>query len=416
MNYVGSSGVLLETGSERIVMDYGTEVQDTPPSFPMRVNGNVDAVLLGHAHLDHCGGLPLVAAKSKCPVYAASPSKLMVNMLLNDSLKIARNEGLNLPFNKQDVESTIRRIKHVDFRKPFNVGKSKVTGYRAGHIPGSTMFLVDSGSKKVLYTSDFNMSDTRLMKAADTDIPEVDALIIESTYSERDHSNRESNEKALVKTIESTLANDGIALISSFAIGRTQEVLLVLDSYGIDYPLYMDGMAKKATTIINGSPNSMKDKSALDKALRKVKYVTNINQRKKSIKNPCVIMTTSGMLSGGPVVWYIQNLYNDHRNNLVLTGYQVEDTPGRILMDTGRFVFEDSESKERELKLKMGVNRLEFSAHADRKEILSFIEKANPKKVFCVHGDNTPKFAQELCGKGYDAVAPVLGESSFDLK
>lgn len=418
INYVGSSGILVETGSERIVMDYGTEVQNTPPTYPTPVNGKVDAVFLSHAHLDHSGGLPLIIKKNNCPIYAAAPGKGMVRMLLNDSLKIAKNEGLNIPFNSFDAEKTVKSFKHVKLRKPFSVGNSRLTAFNAGHIPGSVMCMIETPKgehKRILYTGDFNTVDTRLMKGADTDIPEVDVLITESTYSEREHPDRKKQEKLLIKIVQSTLANDGIALLSSFAIGRTQEILLILDEYGIDYPLYMDGMAKKATTIINGHPKSLRDETSLDKALRKVSYITNNNQRKKATKNPGVIMTTSGMLNGGPVVSYIKELHNDRRNSLVLTGYQVEDTPGRILMDTGRFFFEDRANRKHELKIKMGVTRLDFSSHTGHNDIMSFIKSVNPKKIFCVHGDNTPRFAQNLKDAGFDAAAPVEGNSVFDL-
>jgi putative mRNA 3-end processing factor len=419
MNFVGSSGILVETGSERFVLDYGTDLQDTPPSFPAKVKGKVDAVFLSHAHLDHSGGLPIMVKKNRCPVFAGAPGKGMVRMLLNDSLKIARNEGIDLPFRRHDVETTVKSFKHIKYRKTINVGKSMFTGYNAGHIPGSMMSFIETpkGGKHwtLLYTGDFNTKDTRLVKGADTDLPDIDVLVTESTYADREHPDRKRQEKLLIKTVQSTLANDGIALLSSFAIGRTQEVLLILADYGIDYPLYMDGMAKKATTIINGCPKSIKDETSLDKALRKVKYITNRNQRKKAIKNPCVIMTTSGMLNGGPVVSYIKNLHEDRRNSLVLTGYQVEDTPGRILMETGRFFYESNDMKKHELKIKMGVTRLDFSSHTGRKDLFSFIKNANPKKVFCVHGDNIPKFAQELRDRGFDTVAPVPGKATFDL-
>lgn len=426
MNFVGSSGILVETGNERVVFDYGTNIQELPPTFPHTVKGKVDAVFQSHAHLDHSGGLAILMKKNPCPIYAAAPSKQMVQMLLKDSLKIAKHEGIRLPFTTKDTQIAAKNFNHIEYRKPITIGNTKAIPYAAGHIPGSMMTFLRMGNNKMqasgkrkyntlLYTGDFNTEDTQLINGADTRLPELDILITESTYADREHPDRKKQEKELIKIVQATLANDGIAIVANFAIGRTQEVLLILGKYGIDYPLYMDGMAKKATTIINGYPKSLRDPISLDKALRKVHYITSEQQRKKAIKNPCVILTTSGMLSGGPVIYYLQKLYEDRRSSLTLSGFQVPGTPGHMLMETGRLQLEDRDRKTHELKMKMGVRRLDFSSHIGRKDLFAFIERLNPKKTFCVHGDNTPKFARELRDKGFDATAPLPEKRVFDL-
>jgi putative mRNA 3-end processing factor len=436
INDIGASGLLVEAGGQRaarMVFDYGSDVQEIPQRFPQAVRGSIDATFLSHAHLDHCGGLALLSKHASFPIYSLSVNKQLVEMLLEDSLKIARNEGTNLPFNKDDVHRTIKHFAPMEYKQPVFVGGGKggervtAVAYDAGHVPGSMMIFVDFGGEgyaatktkskrchNMLYTGDFNTSSTRLLAHADTELPEIDTLIMESTYANRDHPDREEEEKRLVRLVEATIDDGGMSIISNFATGRTQEILLILNKYGIDYPIYMDGMARKATTIINTYPRLMRDPTELDKALRKVRYINNEQDRKRAINEPGAILTTSGMLNGGPVVWYIKKLYDDPLNALILTGYQAEGTAGRTLLDTGRFVLED-EREKLNLRMRMQVSRMDFSSHCGRAQLIEFVERVKPRRVFCMHGDDTPAFAEELRRKGFDAVAPTPNNRTFDI-
>jgi putative mRNA 3-end processing factor len=411
LSFVGCSAVLVDTGKERIVLDYGTKLQEIPPKFPLPIQGKVDAVILSHCHLDHSGAVPLFNANhNSVPVYAKDVTRELCELLWLDSIKISREEGITLPFTKHDVERTVDSFSPVRFRQPFRIKDTKAMLFDAGHIPGSAMPFLDIGGKTILYTGDYKTVDSRLLKKADTDLPNVDVLITESTYAYRDHPERKSQEKQLVETINNTLAVDGVCLVAGFAVGRLDEILLVLDSYGIDYPLYIDGMAKKAITIINQHKRLMKEPGALDRALKKAEYIKDEKKRKKIIRQPCVILTTSGMLSGGPIAGYIKKLYDNRDCSLVLTGFQVEGTPGKVLLETGKFI-----NKELNLDMKMFVKRLDFSAHLGRADLFDFIEKVNPKKVFCVHGDHTEEFAAELKEKGFDATAPLANNRVFEI-
>lgn len=412
MASVGASGILIDTGTEKIILDYGTKIQEIPPKFPLPVQGKVDAIVLSHSHLDHCGGLPIFYANGNgCPIYSINVVKPLIELLLLDSIKISREEGIELPFTKKDVRETIKNFVPIKYRVPFEVHKTKITPFDAGHIPGSMMPVLSSDKKNILYTGDFKTSNTRLLEKADTDLPDIDVLITESTYSDREHADRKSQEKELIRIIRDTLAVDGITLVSGFAIGRLDEILLVLDAYGIDYPVYVDGMAKKAITIINQYKNLLRYHKSLDRVLDKVEYVANERMRKRILKQPCVILTTSGMLSGGPVAWYLKKLYSDRNCSLVLTGFQVEGTPGKTLLETGRYITE-----EVDLEVDMLVRRLDFSSHLGRSELFDFIKKVNPEKIFCIHGDHTEEFAAELRQKGFDAVAPVANNRIFTIE
>jgi len=421
LNDVGSSGVLVDNGGTRVVLDFGTKIKDEPATFPHKPKGRINAVILSHAHLDHSGGLALlnkIQGGNYCPIYAPRVTKPLVEMLLNDSIKISKREGIQLPFTKDDVKRTIKNFSGVTYRKMFSIGKRdpiRVRVYDAGHIPGSSMPVLEVGNDKqkrmkVLYTGDFNTDDTQLLKGSDKKLPKIDVLIMETTYSKRDHPDRKEEEKRLVRRVKETIANGGVAVMSSFAIGRTQEILLILAKHGIDYPIFMDGMAKKATTIINSKSEFLHERKALDNALKKVTYINNQNQRKKAIKNPCAILTTSGMLNGGPVVWYLDRLHNDTRNTLSMTGYQVEGSAGHGLLETGRFILD-----ERNFKMKMDYKRFDFSSHTGRDDLFKFVDELKPQKIFCVHGDNAIEFAEELRGRGFDAVAPVEDNRTFEI-
>jgi putative mRNA 3-end processing factor len=414
MAEVGASGILVDDGKTKFLLDYGANTETTPARPPLPVGGRVDAVLLSHAHVDHCGSLPTITKESSAPIYAAECTKDLTELLLYDSLKINLQEigsieGTKLPFVKQDIKNTIRNFREIQYRKPFNANDTKVTLFDAGHIPGSSMPHIDA-EKKVLYTGNYNGIDTRLLKKFDDELPKIDVLITESTYSDRDHPDRKSQERELIELVEQTVANGGVALIPSFAVGRAQELLLILEQNGIDYPVYMDGMAKKATTIINRHKKLLRDPHELDDVLKKVKYVTTDKHRRKIVKDPCAIISTSGMLDGGPTGSYMRMLHDDESSSLLMTGWQAAGTPGKVLLETGRFIHEGMD-----VEVKMRVKRLDFSAHIGKSDMFRFIEKVNPEKVFCVHGDHTEEFAQELQGKGFDAIAPIANNRIFKI-
>jgi len=405
---VGKSATLVDTRTEKILLDYGVKIEKKPTEYPRSVNAKLNATLLSHAHLDHNGAIPvLFHEKQNCPVYGLEINRLFSKLLWFDSLKIARYEREKLRYSGKDIRTALRKFFPIRYREPFKIGKTTVTAFDAGHIPGSAMFLLENNGRRILYTGDLNLSDTRLVTGADLGIPPVDVLIIESTYAQREHPDRREEELKLIETIKNTLANDGISVIPCFALARSQEILLVLDEYEIKCPIYIDGMAQKATSIINQYPHLQREYNAVKKAMIRTdaRFVNNPAKRKRIIKQPCVVITTSGMLTGGAVVYYIKKLFDREDCSLLLTGFQIPGTEGANLLKTGRYVHEDLD-----LPVEMTYKKFDFSSHASRSELFEFVRKLNPGKTFCVHGDGTEDFAEELRQEGFDAVAPSENE------
>lgn len=402
---VGRSAVLVDTGTENLLFDYGVKINIKPTEYPKEINTRLNAILLSHAHLDHCGAIPvLYRQRQNCPFFGLGITRTLSKMLMFDSYKIAKYENEEEKFSKRDISAAMKHFKIVKYREPFMVGKTRVTFFDAGHIPGSAIILLETQNKRILYTGDFNLSDTRLIKGVDLDLPAVDVLITESTYSDREHPDCLKEERKMIETIQETLENNGIALISCFAIARTQETLLVFDEYDLKYPIYMDGMSRKATRIINSYPDLLREYNCVGNALKRldVKFITNPSIRKKILKKPCIVITTSGMLTGGPIAHYIEKIYDREDSTLILTGFQVPGTEGAILLETGHYIHQDLD-----LKLKMSVRKFNFSSHAPRSELFRFVKHVNPGKVFCMHGDNAQRFAQELREEyGFDTLAP----------
>jgi putative mRNA 3-end processing factor len=410
-NEVARSAILLDDGINKILFDYGSNISEIPPLHPKNVRGRLDAIFLSHSHLDHSGSLPLLFKNGQeCPVFTLEINKRLCRLLLQDSLKIARLEGYDLGFEKKHIKKTLKKFVPLSYKDPIKFTEMEIIAYDAGHLPGSSMFFVNHREKNILYTGDFNPLDTRLLKGCNLKFPHINILITESTYAQREHPNRKKLETEFVELINDTCANGGVALVAGFAVGRLQEILLILEEYKVDYPIYMDGMAKKATNIIADFPNLLKSHNKLRKAFEKVDLVSSQKKRNKLIKEACIILTTSGMLQAGPVVNYIKKLHKRKDCTLFLTGFQVKGSPGRTLLETGRYI-----NKDLNLKVKMFVKYFDFSSHVGRKDLFKSIEKINPEKIFCVHGDNAIGFSKELKERGFDATAPTSIGESFTL-
>jgi len=263
--------------------------------------------------------------------------------------------------------------------------------------------LIEKNRKRILYTGDIQTQDSNLLKGAK--LPDhADTLIMESTYSDKDHPPRKKEQNRFINEIKQALDLHETVLVPTFAVGRAQEVLLILEEFADQVAL--DGMAKTASEIILKYSHHLKTPKKLRKILNRVNWITTNKERETAIQEFPIIVTTAGMMSGGPVIYYLNELKEKHHAKILFTGYLIEDSPARILRETG--VFKIAEEK---YHVHCDIKQFDFSAHAGRTELFEIIEKTNPEKVIVMHGDNCENFAQEINNTyGITAIAPKPGD------
>ncbi|MFH0863380.1 MAG: MBL fold metallo-hydrolase [Candidatus Altiarchaeota archaeon] len=400
---VGKSSVLLETDGLKVVFDSGIKLTE-PPTTPIGAE-DVDAAFLSHAHLDHCGNLPALHRVNRMPVYGTPITFELSHMIQADSIKINKLKGYPLTYSEKDIARMVEGEIHVQYERQYRFhDKVDFRFIDAGHIPGSAGILVESSEKSVFYTGDTHSTDTRLMKKAQ--FPEhADVVISESTYGNRMHPPRKEVEKQLLDEVDEVLGREGVALLPVFAIGRTQEILLLLKD--LEWPVYLDGMSKKASQVIMKHPDMVKNSMQLQEAVDNTLWIKDSNQRKRICKEPCIIVTTAGMLEGGPVMDYIRYLHKDANSNIILTGYQVEDTNGHLLMEKGYILDQLSNNK---FKVAMKVSQYDFSAHSDRDELERTIKAMNPEHVVLMHGARESIEDLKTRFEGITVHTPELGQ------
>jgi putative mRNA 3-end processing factor len=400
---VGRSAVLIDTGTEQLLFDYGIDVQTSEsPYEPLdqKWAQNVSSVFLSHAHLDHSGHIPFLYRRGYTKhVHATETTHNLCSLLLRDSLKVQELKGERPHYTTEDIIHMERHRKNIRYGQTIAIGSAHIAVHDAGHTPGSALFVLEAQKKRFLYTGDINFIDTVLMRGARSDFKDIDVVICEATYAFQEHPNREDLAQRLKERVRDIYSAGGVVILPCFAVGRTQEILLLMKE--LDIPIYLDGMGITASKIILSNPASVRNARALKEAFGKAKKIANKRQRFSAVKKAGVIITTSGMLNGGPVNFYIKKMHKREDCALFLTGFQVPGTVGHTLLTTGRYVNEGMD-----VKPKFTTEYFDFSSHTDRTHLLTFIKKTNPEKIVLVHGDRNPDFAGDLTRMGFNASAP----------
>ncbi|EJN58365.1 exonuclease [Halogranum salarium B-1] len=395
---VGRSAILVD---DSLLLDYGM-LTGNPPQYPVD-SPDPDAVVVSHGHLDHVGAVPtLLSGDRRPPIHWTPPTQELALTLSRDTLKL-HGGTYDCPFTETHVQRMTQVSNPHEYGETFEAAGYEVTLFNAGHIPGSAHVLVDDGDTRLLYTADFHTDDQRLVSGT-TDRPDADVVVCESTYADVDHEPREVVENRFVESLQTTMWEGGTVVVPAFAIGRTQEMLLVCDAH--DLECYVDGMGKGVTTMLRNYPAFVRDADALRQAKSHARFVTGRNgQRRRIAEQNTVIVTTSGMLSGGPAMTYIPEIRGDPTNKITMTGYQVEGTPGRELLERGR-----ADIDGRIMPIAAQAESYDFSAHADHDGLREFLTAYEGSEILVNHGDNCEHFAAELRDDDYDASAPEVGD------
>lgn len=398
---VGRSAFVLET-DKRLLLDYGIKIfgRNEKPEYPLPLEG-VDAAIISHAHMDHSGFVPYLYTKdSTVRWYATPPTRDICELLLADSMKVM---GENLPYHMGDYKKALKQWQPMLYQRPAQIGQTRFEALDAGHILGSAMVDLTYEKRRVLYTGDFKAGPTRLHTGAKP-VEDVHTLIIDSTYAMEDHPDRHALEKELVSEIEETLGMGGHVLLPAFSVGRTQELIRIIRGFNRDVPVYVDGMGRAVSRIYAEHRAYIRDGNTFRRDLQSVHMIDNPKTRQYATHHSSVIITSAGMMEGGPVLGYLNNL--NPNSKIVLTGYAVEGTNAWKLVHNGYVTI-----NEMDLQVDLPVEQKDLSAHAGRTDILQFIKHANPEKIVIVHSDKAKEFEQDLKENfGFDAVAPASGD------
>ncbi|RLF54070.1 MAG: beta-CASP ribonuclease aCPSF1 [Thermoplasmata archaeon] len=416
---VGRSCALLHTKDAKILIDVGLDVSsdsngspylNLPEVLPLET---IDAVVITHAHLDHSGLAPVLYKYGyDGPVYCTPPTRDLMTLLQMDYLKVAVADAKKIPYSSEHIRELLKHCITLNYGDTTDIAPGvKLTLHNAGHILGSAVahFHIGEGLYNIVFTGDIKYERTWLFDPAVNRFPRVEAVVMEATYggkADLQPSRREAVER-LRDIVQRTLRRKGKVLIPVFAVGRSQEVMIALENMIRNeeipnVPVYLDGMIWEATAIHTAYPEYLNNHLRTlilhrgenpllsDIFVRVDSY--DMRQELLADPDPCIVLATSGMLNGGPIMEYLKAWAEDERNTLTFVGYQAEGTLGRRIQKGWKEVPLIVRGTHTTIKIKMDVETCDgFSGHSDRGQLITYLNNMSPKPeraIFC-HGEES---------------------------
>ncbi len=415
---VGRSAILLQTRESNVLLDCGINPGTTNPleAFP-RLDvpefnlDALDAAVISHSHLDHCGFLPFLFKYGyDGPVYCSAPTLTLMTLLQLDYLDVLNKQGAFPPYDQRDIRESVLHTIPLRYGVVTDIAPDvRLTIHNAGHILGSSIahLHIGEGLHNIVYTGDYKYAKTMLLESAVREFPRVETIITESTYGAPQDvmPSRVQAEEKLADLINETFGGGGKVLIPVPAVGRAQEIMLIIDRYmrqGLikEAPVFIEGMISEATAIHTAYPEYLAKEvrnNILHEGVNPFQsdYFTIVEHpsaRQEIIEEEqCIIMATSGMMEGGPVIDYFRNLASEECNTVVFVSYQIEGTLGsRVQRGLKETPVLNSEGKIEILKVNLRVDSIEgFSGHSDRRQIMNYIRRVTPKpeRIIVGHGE-----------------------------
>ncbi|MGG5252352.1 MBL fold metallo-hydrolase [Neobacillus sp. SM06] len=407
---VGASCLHINMADTNLIIDAGMRMHgdELLPAFGMLEHlEDPEAILVTHAHADHIGALPILhSLYPSVPIYATPPTADLMKIMMKDSSKIleqrAHETNTLPPYSEDQVNAVLSAVLLFPASEYLRVGNLKITSFRAGHILGAVMFLIEGGGERLLVSGDLSFKAGRTIPGAQ--VPHdlhPDVVVMESTYGNRAHTDRNTEERRLAEDVAEVVAGGGFALIPAFALGRAQEVLLVLQDYmekGLipEFPIYVDGLVTPISRIYKNYPHFLKGPVAYRIAKHGDVFLTEgrcnavqPKEREAVLKGKAgCIVASSGMLTGGASSWYAEKIVTNEKNAIFITGYQDEESPGRKLLNLADGVENQLELNGTSYEVKCRIGKYGLSAHADANEMKRFIEMLQPTYTLLVHGDD----------------------------
>ncbi|MEC7695273.1 MAG: MBL fold metallo-hydrolase [Candidatus Thermoplasmatota archaeon] len=382
---VGNVGCILEdrTGT-RLLIDYGL-APTKPPRYPSEAPFVTDAIMT-HGHIDHIGMAPWLTGHGT-NIHGTDLTAGVSEIMWADTYKVSDIEGYPLAWDKRDLEKALDSWTTHQFDTWFKVGSWKCRLHRAGHIPGAAMVEIATPEMRILWSGDIDTRDSP--NALGAKPINCDLLCLEGTYGGRNHPDRKMEEQRFVSRVLEVVSRGGTALIPAFASGRGQDILRILHREAPNLDVHYDGMGTRITREWLKCPEFLNDPGGMEATFRWSRRVTGKADRKKAL-GADVIVTTSGMLDGGPALWYLNRLRHNGSNAILLTGFQAEGSGGRNLLELGRLPIFGKQTR-----IPLEIDKFELSNHADHRSLCSFAKECSPKSLVIFHADDSAAEAIE---------------------